>query len=158
MINPLWLKAAPWIIILALLGTITVFNDRLKAAHAATEACEQARAADHARYESAQASAKAKNIEQVRTIEQKQEANSGQAISNLRTDLERIRRELRTPAGTAKGAAGSAGSPQADSPGGASDPSCLHLTPEERLRGAEDEARHAELVNLVKQAQRLLNE
>jgi hypothetical protein len=157
-VNPLWLKAAPWVIILALFAGIAVLSDRLKAAHAETEACEQARKADRQSYIAAQAQAKANNLQQVRTIEQKQEANNGQAISNLRTDLERIRRELRTPAGTDKGPAGSAGTPEADSPGGTSDPSCLHLTPEERLRGAEDEARHAELVNLIKQAKRLLNE
>ena len=109
-----------------------------------------AREADRAAYTKAQADAAAKNIAQVAHIKQAQQEITDATVSRLNSRLELIRGELRRQDSAPQGAPGStaAGDP-GSAPQGAACPSCLLITPEERLRGAEDEERHQELIDWV---------
>jgi hypothetical protein len=153
-----WLRAAPYLIILALIAALAIQGSRVSNLQEKLAGCQQGRAADRATYEAAQAQAAEKNRAQVRTIEQKQEAANAQAVSNLSARLERLRSELRASTGASKGGAGSAGLSEAGGGSSAPGASGLCLTPEELLHGASNEERHDELITLVEQLIRITNE
>jgi hypothetical protein len=104
------------------------------------------RIADRQAYADAQAAAAAKNEAQVAHIKQAQQEITDATVSRLNSRLELIRGELRKPA--PQGAPGSAatGDPGA-APCRATDPAWLCVAPEDRLRAAENEERHDELID-----------
>jgi hypothetical protein len=107
---------------------------------------EAARKADRDAYAKAQAAAAAKNKAQVAHIKQAQQEITDATVSRLNSRLELIRGELRKPA--PQGAPGSApaGDP-GSAPCRATDPAWLCLSPSDRLRAAESEERHDELID-----------
>jgi hypothetical protein len=105
-----------------------------------------ARLTDRATYQKAQADAKARNQADIQKTEQRQKEISDARVSDLNARLERIARELRdNPA--AKGSAGRAPLPKTgDTPCRAYDPAWLCLSPADRLRAAQNEERHDQLI------------
>jgi hypothetical protein len=110
-----------------------------------------ARAADRAAYLQAQKDAAAKNQADIQRTEQRQKEISDARVSDLNARLERIARELRdNPA--AKGSAGSAKLPETGAtPCRAFDPAWLCLSPDDRLRAAQNEERHDQLITWEEQ-------
>jgi hypothetical protein len=121
---------------------------------AQVEKCTKARATDKAAYEQAQKDASAKNIAHVEQIQRKQEAITNEVKSDLNSRLERIRRELHDhPA--LKGSAGGTDLPKSGpAPCRAVSAAWLCVSPEERLRAAENEERHDQLINWVERQSR----
>jgi hypothetical protein len=106
------------------------------------------RKADRSAYEAAQAKAKADNLEHVRKIETEQKVINDEVTRDLNARLERLRSELRRhPA--AGGSSGGPGVSQTGNQPGAPEEAGVCLTPEELLRGAENEERHDQLITLV---------
>lgn len=112
------------------------------------EAQAKGRREDRAAYENAQRLASEKNKAHVQRIEAEQERINREAQSTLADRLERIRSELRQQA--ARGSAGGSGLPQSsEAPCRAADPAWMCLSPEERLRAAENEERHESLIDWI---------
>jgi hypothetical protein len=113
--------------------------------------CTEGRAADRASYAQAQKDAQALNDQQIQRAKAEQEKISNETVSDLERRLELIRRELRKPGAAAPQShpaspeAGSAG----QAPGGASSEAGMCLSAEERLRSAENEERHDQLITWV---------
>jgi hypothetical protein len=138
-------------IALALFGAVQTLRLSIEKRHAhKVEAQLGKEIAAHKRdidsYRQAQADAAAANKAQVAAIRQKQQEITDATVSRLNSRLELIRGELRKPA-----AQGSANSPGASDSGSAPcrafDPAWLCVAPEERLRAAENEERHDELID-----------
>ena len=110
--------------------------------------CNSARRADRLAYERAQADAQAINQHQIQRTKQKQEAITDEVRTDLNSRLERLRRELRSPApqSAPKGPGAGQASP---APGGASPKAGLCLSPSELLRAAENEERHDQLITWI---------
>lgn len=154
------LKALPWGMIgIAALGMFVAGlmlalklertqNGKLKAQ---IEKCSEARRADRATYERAQAEAALKNKAQVQRIEKKQQEITDEVSSDLTARLERLRRELRdkrpSAAGGSPGRAGAGSVPAA--PGGVDEAAGLCLAPGELLSAAESEERHDRLIDWI---------
>lgn len=160
------LRGLPWKLIglaalgLALVSALAALKmERLHSAKLSAQiaACSEARKADRAAYEAAQAKAAQQNLEHVSRKENQQKVANNEATRNLNAHLEQLRRELRSNAAP-QGHPGSPKVPQAGDPPGTPDSPGVYLTPEEHLRAAEDETRHAELVALVEQLIRITNE
>ena len=113
------------------------------------------RIADRKSYEQAQKDAAELNRKQVQQIQQKQEAITNEVKSTLTARLELIRSELRKAPSAAPGSPQGPGTGEAGSaPCRATDPAWMCLSPEERLRAAENEERHDQLIGWnLKQAQ-----
>lgn len=155
-----WLafKALPWkligycalgmalVLMYAALRIEQAQNVKLKAQ---IEKCADARKADRATYEKAQADAKAKNLEDVRQREANQQRLNDETVSNLNARLERLRSELRQRASAPQGHPGQPGPPEAGSGSGAAEAPGVCLTPEEHVRAAENEERHDQLITLI---------
>jgi hypothetical protein len=106
------------------------------------------RLADRKSYADAQAAAAAKNRAQVADIKQAQQEITNATVSRLTARLELIRSQMRPRGATPSGAAGSA--PAGDpgpTPCRTIDPTWLCLSPSDRLRAAESEERHDELID-----------
>jgi hypothetical protein len=144
------LRMAPWLAILILLGACIGLKDNRDKWKSNAEAQAQLREADRKSYESAQREAKAKNLAEVARIEAEQERINREAQSDLHSRLELIRRELRQPKAAGGSAGGSSLPKGGEAPCRAADPAWLCLAPEERLRGAENEERHEQLIEWVK--------
>jgi hypothetical protein len=153
----LMLRSMPWKLIG--LGALALFigslmlalkiertqNDKLKAQ---ITACAEGRQADRTAYEAAQKAAAEKNKATVARIESEQERINDEVESNLTARLERLRRELR-----AQAAPGSAGGtptgPDGKTPGVVDGAPRMCPSPEELLRGAENEERHDQLITWI---------
>lgn len=155
-------KALPWKLIgyaaLALFIGGLMLALKMERAHAAKlqaqiEKCAEARKADRASYGRAQAEAAAKNLREVREIEQRQEEISREAVETLNTRLRRLRSELRGKGAAAPtGATGQPGLPQSGNPAAGTDGAAgLCLTAEQLLRAAENEERHDRLIDWAEQ-------
>lgn len=107
------------------------------------------RIADRTAYIKAQAEARALNQTQVATIERKHQEINNERVTDLNSRLELIRRELRRQ--SASTAPHDLGSPSTGSavasPCRAIDPAWLCLAPADRLRAAENEERHDQLID-----------
>jgi hypothetical protein len=109
------------------------------------------RLADRSAYESAQREAQAKNKAEVSRIEAEQEKITNEVSDNLNARLERLRRELRSaPNPAAPGSSqGTGASPDGNATGGTDEAPRVCLTPDQLLRGAENEERHDQLITWV---------
>ena len=112
--------------------------------------CADARKADRRTYAKAQADAADLNRRQVQQIKQKQEAITDAVKTDLTSRLELIRRELRAQSAPIGGApnrpgAGNPGNAAPGTPGEAR----MCLSTAERLRAAENEERHDQLITWV---------
>lgn len=149
--NPLTLlRMAPWLAILGLIAALTVVTHQRDNWHKQFTAEHAGRLQDRATYEQAQKDAAALNDRQIAQRLQQQKATNDAQVSTLARRLELIRSELRKAPATAEGAAnGAQASPGVESPCRVTDPAWMCLSPEERLRAAENEERHDELIDLV---------
>ena len=157
---PLAAKALPWKLIgFCALGMLVAGlflalklertqNDKLKAQ---IEKCSEARRADRATYQRAQAEASLLNKAQVQRIEKKQQEITNEVSSDLNARLERLRRELSKPRPSAAGGSpGSAGAgPDGESRPGSDEEAGLCLAPDELLSAAESEERHDRLIDWI---------
>jgi hypothetical protein len=138
------LRLGPWLAILMLLGVVAFQNDKIHDWHQQSDRCAEARKADRATYEAAQAEAARKNAEQVQKIEQKQQEKTDAAKRAYDADLARLRaggvRQQGTPA--AKGAPGQPGASGVPSaPGGADGAPQVCVSAPDALSSAETELR-----------------
>ena len=101
-------------------------------------------------YERAQADAQAKNRAEVERIKSDQQEVTNEVTRNLNSRLERLRRELQQKAPAAGGHSQSPGTgPDGKPRPGTDETARVCLTPEELLRGAENEERHDQLIDWV---------
>ena len=107
---------------------------------------EAARKADRDAYTKAQAAAALANKAQVVRVKKQQQEITDATVSRLNSRLELIRGELRKPA--SQGVSGSAGAGDpGQTPCRTTSAAWLCLSPEDRLRAAENEERHDELID-----------
>jgi sarcosine oxidase gamma subunit len=144
-----WLRAAPYLAILLLIGFIAFQGSRIDGLKGKLETCESNRAADQSAYRAAQAEAKAKNLEDVRKQETEWKAANNETVRDLHSRLELLRRELRKGTPAPQGHSGSAGVPQAGGEPGTPEEARVCLAPDEFLRAAENEERHDQLITLI---------
>jgi hypothetical protein len=115
--------------------------------------CQNVRAADRTNYIKAQKDAQALNDAQIARVKQRQQEITDATITHLDQRLELIRRGL--PKSGTPTTPNTTGSPKtgdtSQGPCRAFDPAWLCLSPEERLRAAENEERHDELIDWVEQ-------
>lgn len=108
------------------------------------------RIADRKAYTKAQSDAHAQNVADVQRVEAKQKEITNETVSTLNARLERIRGELRA---TPSAPSGLTDKPQVSEDGTtpcrAFDPSWLCVSPADRLRAAENEERHDQLIDWV---------
>ena len=142
-------RMGPWLAILILIGVTTYQSDKIHDWHTQSDKCAAARKADRARYEQAQKDAEARNKAQVRATEEQYKRNNDEAVSSLNDRIARLRRELSARPGSTEGSAGRPGVPQADNPPGTPGKAGVCISPEELLRGAENEERHDQLITLI---------
>jgi hypothetical protein len=116
----------------------------------------QLRAQDRANHEAAAREAERLNKATIARIKSDQQEISDEVTSDLNSRLERIRRELRPPSQANPGRPPEPGTGGAGSaPCRADDPAWLCVAPEERLRAAENEERHDQLINWVDRQSRV---
>ena len=145
-----WLRTLQWsqLLCLALAGLCLLFWLQRNDARSDFAREHKARMADRQAYERAQREAADKNRAQVAKVEQEQERITDEVQSDLGARLERLRGELRAKA--AQGAARRSDPPKGGATTeGADGEAGVCLTPDQLLRGAENEERHDQLINWV---------
>jgi len=88
------------------------------------------------------------NKAEVARIKQEQDHVTREVESNLTARLERLRRELRSEADK-RNSEGTGAGPDGESRPGTPEATGVCLTPEELLRGAENEERHDQLIRWI---------
>lgn len=141
--------------LIALLGAIGLLcfqSSQIHHWHTQYDAEHSGRMADRAAYAQAQKDAAQANKAQVAKVEQQQQKVTSDVESDYQRKLDALRRELRAQPKAAPGAAGSAGLSQVpDSAGGPAPEAGMPLSPDERLRAAENELQLDELITWVEQ-------
>jgi hypothetical protein len=110
----------------------------------------QLRETDRTNYIAAQKAAEAKNKAQVQSIESQYQRNNDEAVANLNSRIERLRRELSQGGAAApQSHPVKPGLPQAGDPAGTPPPARVCIASEDFLRAAENEERFDELITLI---------
>jgi hypothetical protein len=153
MLNPLTLlRMAPYIAIALLLAwgmRVNHLRDRWHHQYVAEHA---GRLQDRATYEQAQKDAAAQNKAHVADVEAQQKRISDERLKDANDRLSRLADELRKHGPAAQGHPNGAGpSPVPGTAPGASSAPGLCLSPEQLLRAAADEERHAQLIRWIEE-------
>jgi hypothetical protein len=137
--------------LVALLGAIAIIcwqSSQIHRWHKQFTAEHAGRLGDRISYEQAQRDAKITNQNQISRTAQKQQEITDATVSSLQHRLELIRSELRKASAAHQGSSGSAAAGEASAtPCRANDPAWMCVSPEERLRAAENEERHDQLID-----------
>jgi hypothetical protein len=152
LLNPLhrYLMIGKLVALLIAVGIITFQNGRIHKWHVQNDKNVAAREADHAAYQNAQTQAAALNQQQITHAIEQQKALNDAKISHLNSRLQLIADELRKPNAAPQGnPIGTPASPGVEGPCRAFDPAWMCLSPADRLRAAQNEERHDELIDLV---------
>lgn len=151
------LRLLPGIIGLALVIAFLRANDKAAEWKRRAETEMAGRADDRRAYELAQQAAAEKNRAEVARIEADQERISNARQADLAARLERLRRELRAQQSPAAGSQPRSTGAGADgkTAGGTDEAAGVCLTPDQLLRGAENEERHDQLIRWVEEQLRV---
>lgn len=129
---------------------IDSLKGKLESARTELKAEKAGRIADRKAYEAAQRQAQEMNKAQVQQIERQQEQVTDEIQRDLTARLEQLRRQLRAQDKAPGGSAGRPNSPAVPQSGQGTPPTAgVCLTPEQLLRGAENEERHERLIEWV---------